>query len=151
MTDELLDMFDRLPGGYTLIATTVTEAKREAIEAVLTRRGRTGDEVRVVASNRGRDISAFLIGLADVLRSDRFDVIVKVHSKKSPQAGANRARISRRHLFENLFESRGYVTNVLRLFVDHPTLGMAFPTKIHIGYPTLGRAWFNNAPGAQRL
>lgn len=151
MTDELLDMADRLPHGYTLIATTTTEEKRQEILAVLERRGREGDEVRVVASNRGRDITAFLIGLRDVLRSDRFDVVVKLHTKRSPQDSLNRGRMFRGHLFDNLLHSPGYVANVLRLFVDHPSLGMAFPPMVHIGYPTLGRAWFTNREPAQRL
>ncbi|WP_051222957.1 rhamnan synthesis F family protein [Agrococcus lahaulensis] len=151
MTAELLDLADRLPVDYTLIATTPTREKAEAIKAVLATRGRTGDEVRVVESNRGRDISAFLLGCGDVLRSDRFDVIVKVHTKKSPQAHFNQARIFRDHLFGNLFSSPGYAANLLRLFAQHPSLGMVFPAMIHIGYPTLGRAWLSNREPAEEL
>lgn len=151
MTDELLDLCDQLPGGYTLIATTPTADKRDAIEATLASRGRSGDEVRLIASNRGRDIAALLVGCRDVIESDRFDVLLKIHTKRSPQAHFNQARIFKRHLLENLLHSDGYVANVLRLFVDHPTLGMAFPSMIHIGYPTLGRAWLSNLEPAKRL
>jgi len=151
MADELLDLADRLPGGYTLVATTTTEEKREQILQVLVARGRTGDEVRVVPSNRGRDITAFLIACRDVLASDRFDVVVKLHTKRSPQAGFNRARHFRSLLFDNLLHSEGYATNALRLFAEHPSLGMAFPPMVHRGYPTLGRAWFTNRPAAEKL
>lgn len=151
MTPEILELADRLPGGYQLIATTTTEDRRAAILAALEAHGRTGDEVRIVESNRGRDITAFLIACRDVLQSDRFDVVVKLHTKKSPQSGFNRARHFRSLLFDNLLHSPGYAANALRLFVDHPSLGMAFPPMVHIGYPTLGRAWFTNREPAQEL
>ncbi|QUW18563.1 rhamnan synthesis F family protein [Agrococcus sp. Marseille-Q4369] len=151
MLDELLDLCDQLPGGYTLIATTPAAEKRDAIEATLRRRGRSGDEVRLIPSNRGRDISALLVGCRDVIEGDRFDVLLKIHSKRSPQAHYNQARIFKRHLFENLLHTPGYATNVLRIFADHRTLGMAFPAMIHIGYPTLGRAWLTNREPAERL
>lgn len=151
MTEELLDLCDQLPVPYTLIATTPTADKREAIESTLAARGRTGDEVRHIASNRGRDISALLVGCRDIIEGERFDVILKLHTKKSPQAHHNQARIFKRHLLENLLHSPGYATNVLRLFAEHPSLGMAFPSMIHIGYPTLGRAWLTNLEPAKEL
>jgi lipopolysaccharide biosynthesis protein len=154
MTDEILDRLDHLPGGYDLIVTTVDEQRRDSIEAVLERRGRAG-EVRIVKSNKGRDISAFYLDCRDVLESEDYDIVVKLHSKKSPQDPPNVAESFKRHLFENLLNSPGYAANVLRLFQRYPSLGMVFPPVYHIAYPTLGRAWFSNrAPAeveAQRL
>lgn len=151
MIDDILDHADTIPGGYTLIATTTDEIKQRAIEERLHERGRSGDEVRVVESNRGRDISAFLLSCGDVLTSGAFDVIVKLHSKRSPQDGYARGAYFKDHLFENLLHSPGYTTNVLRMFRDDPTLGMVFPPMIHIGFPTVGGAWFTNKEPAQRL
>ena len=141
MAGELLDRLDNLPGGYDLVATTSDESKRAEIEELLRRRGRPGD-VRVVGENRGRDLAAFLVDCRDVLAGDGYDLVVKLHTKKSPQDGPTIGPMFRRHLLENLLASPGYAANVLRLFQQHRTLGMVFPPIYHIGYPTLGHAWF---------
>ena len=110
MTDDVLDRLDHLPSGYDLVVTTADEQRRSAILEVLARRGRDG-EVRVVASNRGRDISAFLVDCRDVIESDEHDLVVKVHSKLSPQDVPTIAEMFRRHLFDNLLASPGYAAN----------------------------------------
>lgn len=147
LTGEVLDRFAHLPAGYDLVITTTDEERRAAIEAVLAERGESAD-VRVVGSNRGRDISAFLVGCRDVLLSGRYDLVVKLHSKRSPQDGAT-GELFKRHLFDNLLASPGYAANVLRLFARHATLGMVFPPVVHLGYPTLGHSWFGNKARAQ--
>lgn len=148
MTDELLDRLETLPAGFDLVVTTADEQRRAAIAAVLERRGRTAD-LRVVASNRGRDISAFFIDCRDVIESDEHDLIVKLHSKRSPQDAPAVAELFKRHLFENLLASPGHTANLLRLFVRHRSLGMVFPPVYHVGYPTLGHAWFGNMEAAK--
>jgi rhamnosyltransferase len=149
MTDEVLDWLDHLPGSYDLVVTTTDEERRAAIAAALEQRGRDVD-LRIVKSNRGRDVSAFLVDCRDVLESGRYDVVVKVHSKKQPQDKQNVAELFKRHMFENLLSSPGYAANVLRLFQQHSSLGMVFPPIYHIAYPTLGHAWFLNKPRAER-
>lgn len=151
MLGEILERGARLPPGWQLIATTDTAEKRERLLAGLREAGRSGDEVRVVASNRGRDVSAFLLGCRDVLLSDRFDLVVKLHSKRSPQNGAGPAAHFKAHLFDNLLGSPAYVRNVLRLFVERPSLGMVHPPMIHSGFPTVGRGWFANREPAMSL
>ncbi len=148
MTDELLDLVEALPVTPTIVMTTADEARRQEIEAVLSRRG-VEAEVRIVASNRGRDISAFFIDCRDVIESDEHDLVVKLHSKRSPQDGHNIGELFKRHLFENLLGSPGYAANVLRLFQQHSSLGMVIPPVYHIGYPTLGHAWFLNKEAAE--
>jgi lipopolysaccharide biosynthesis protein len=149
MTDEIVDRLDFLPGDYDLVVTTSDEDKRDEISKTLATRGRPAD-VRVVGSNRGRDISAFLVDCRDVIESDDYDLLVKVHSKKNTQDSSNIAAQFKRHLFEGLLSSPGYAANVLRLFQQHPTLGMVFPPLYHIGYPTLGHSWFLNKPRAEQ-
>ncbi len=148
MTDEIVDRLDHLPGDYDLVVTTADEERKAAIEDVLARRDRKA-EVRIVGSNRGRDISAFFVDCRDVLESDAYDIVVKVHSKRSPQDGPNIGELFKRHLLENLLSSPGYAANVLRLFQQHSSLGMVIPPIYHIGYPTLGHAWFTNKDAAQ--
>ncbi|MBS1698150.1 MAG: hypothetical protein JST25_07070, partial [Actinobacteria bacterium] len=153
MTDEMLDRADTLPGAYDLVVTTSDQGRAELIREALQRRGhdRGAVEVRVVASNDGRDQSAFLIGCRDVLLSDRYDLVVKLHSKKTPQDGFNVGRHFKEHQFLNLLSSPGYTANMLALFQREPGLGMVFPPMVHIGYATLGRGWSVNKPGAGRL
>ena len=129
MTDEIVDRFDFLPGDYDLVVTTSDDDKRDEISKVLAARGRPAD-VRVVGSNRGRDISAFLIECRDVIESDDYDLVVKLHSKKNVQDSANIGELFKRHLFEGLLASPGYAANVLRLFQQQPTLGMVFPPAV---------------------
>ena len=152
MTDEILDLAERLPGECKLVVTTPDRARADEIErAVSLRWPRSRCDVRVVASNNGRDQSAFLIGCRDILLSREFDVVVKLHSKKTPQDGFNVGRHFKQQQFRNLLGSAGYAANVLGLFQREPGLGLAFPPTIHFGYPTLGRGWWSNKAGYERL
>jgi len=149
MTDEILDRADNLPTGYDLIVTTPDPDRAARIRATLARR-RPDDrrsEVRVLTSNDGRDQSAFLIGCRDVIMSGEYDIVVKLHSKKTPQDGYNVGRHFKDQQFGNLLASRGYAANVLALFQGEPGLGLVYPPMIHLGYPTLGRAWWSNKAG----
>lgn len=149
MADEILAHVLNIPGGADLVVTTDTEAKAISLREELGGRVAGALDVRVVPSNDGRDVSAFLITCADVLAPGRYDLVCKIHTKRSPQDGYNRATAFKEYLFDNLLGSPGYVGQLLRLF-DDPTLGAVFPPVVNIGYPTLGHAWFTNFDGAQK-
>lgn len=154
MTDELLDRISVLPPTVDLFITTTSEEKARVIHDRLSDRddvivGRC--DVRVLPSNRGRDLSAFFVGVRDVLIGDDYDLIVKIHSKKTVQQGAGAGEFFKRQQLDNLLNSRGYAANVLALFQKEPGLGVVFPPTIHIGYPTLGGAWFGNKPATTDL
>lgn len=152
MTDELLDRADTLPVGYDLIVTTPDRDRADAITAVVdSRMTRGAVEVRVVDSNSGRDQSAFLIGCRDILLGDDYDIVVKLHSKRTPQGDYNVGTHFKRQQLFNLLDSPGYTSNVLSLFQRERGLGIVFPPMVHIGYPTLGHAWWANKPGFERL
>ncbi|MEV8266696.1 rhamnan synthesis F family protein [Microbacterium sp. NPDC076911] len=152
MTDEILDHVDTLPGEYDLVVTTPEEERAVAIREILEQRNGNArsHEVRVV-ENDGRDQSAFLVGCRDILLSDNYDLVVKLHSKKTPQDGFNVGRHFKRQQFDNLLNSEGYSANLVALFQKEPGLGMAYPPTIHIGYPTMGRGWWSNKPGYERI
>lgn len=150
MAEEILGHLASLPVAYDLFVSTSSPENKAALEAALG--GAPGVEqleVRVVEQNRGRDMSALFITFRDVLRSGEYDYALRVHSKKSPQNDYNNGQLFKSHMFDNLLCSPGYVAHVLRLFEDNPTLGMAFPPVVHIGFPTLGHAWFTNRGPAQ--
>lgn len=148
MAEEILQRLSVLPKGYYLVATTSNEENQAQISAVMERYGVEG-EVRVVASNRGRDIGAFLVDCNDVLSSDKWDIVVKIHSKKSVQDDYNAAQLFKTHLYDNLLNSRAHVANILAEFAAHPALGMVLAPLPHMGYPTMGHAWFTNREPAQ--
>ena len=154
MTDEIIDRAETLPGPFDMVVTTPSSERARRIEAVLARRRAAGagrTEVRVLPSNDGRDQSAFLIECRDILLSDDYDIVVKLHSKKTPQDGFNVGRHFKEQQFRNLLDTPGYTANLLALFQREEGLGIVYPPMIHIGYPTMGRAWWANKPGFEQL
>jgi lipopolysaccharide biosynthesis protein len=151
MTEEIVGWLGRIPVPYDLVVTTATQAKAAAITASLQACGLGDADVRVVESNRGRAESAFLIACRDVLRSGRYDLVLKIHSKRSPQDGHNLGHLFLHHVVDNLLSSPGYVAEVLQKFADQPSLGMLFPPVVNIGFPTMGHAWFTNREPAHRV
>ncbi|MDC7803341.1 rhamnan synthesis F family protein [Sphingomonas sp. BLCC-B65] len=149
---ELMAYAQRLPAGFDVIVTTPDEERAGRIRQVLgVTEGAAQVEVRVVDSNDGRDQSAFLIGCREELRADRYDLVVKLHSKASPQDDPGVARHFRDQLLENLLPSRGYAAELVALFQRERTLGIVHPPMVHLGYPTMGHAWWANRDGAARL
>jgi lipopolysaccharide biosynthesis protein len=154
MTDELLDNLGTLPGHYDLYVTTTDEVKAEFIRSRVAERADPSidrSEVRVLPSNRGRDLSAFFIGCRDVATSDDYDLIIKVHSKKTVQQGAAVGTLFKHQQIDNLLGSPGYTSNIIGLFQRQPGLGVVFPPTVHIGFPTMGGAWFTNRGPTQEL
>jgi hypothetical protein len=155
MTDAVLRYAANVPGDASLFVTTNTVEKKieieEKIQSFASEKAWGHWEVRLVRSNKGRDISAFLIDCADVLQDDRYDIVVKLHSKLSAQDPESVSTWFREHLFRNLLDTPGYARNVYRLFEEEPQLGMVFPPVIHMGLPTMGNGWTLNRQPAEKL
>jgi lipopolysaccharide biosynthesis protein len=154
LTDELLDRLAMLPGPYDLYVTTTDETKAAYIRERIAARAdvQVGtSEVRVLPSNRGRDLSAFFIGVRDVVVGGGYDLVVKIHSKKTVQQGAGVGTFFKRQQLDNLLNSPGYAANLFALFQREEHLGIVFPPTVHIGFPTLGGAWFTNKELTQAL
>jgi len=154
MTDELMDRLVMLPTSFDLFVTTTDATKAEYIRAVLRRRSDelvAHSEVRVLPSNRGRDLSAFFIGAKDVLEPGRYDLVVKIHSKKTVQESFNAGRYFKLQQLDNVLNSRGFAANAIALFQKEEGLGLIFPPMIHIGFPTMGRGWYANKAPAEKL
>lgn len=154
MVDELLNRVGYLPETTDVVVTTDSQAKADQIQLAIAARSQANLgkwQVRVVESNRGRDQSAFYVTCRDVLRSADYDIVVKIHSKKSEQDGAGPGAFFRRQQLDNLLASAEYAQNLLNLFRREPGLGVVYPPMIHMGYPTMGNAWFTNFEGAEKL
>ncbi|WP_345801866.1 rhamnan synthesis F family protein [Microbacterium sp. AZCO] len=150
----LFTRIDHLPSPYDLFVTTTDGSKAANLQRLLEKRSderlRTF-EVRVTPANRGRDMSDFFVGCRDVLLSGDFDVIVKVHSRRTRDKTVNVRRYFRRYQYENLLDSPGYVANLLALFQREPGLGVVYPPMMHIGYSLMGRAWADLRDPAKEL
>ena len=134
MLDEMIEYASHIPGEFDLFVTTDSEEKKREIEAHLAAFDRGKLRIDVVESNLGRDMAALLIAQRDVVLSGRYGLLCRIHSKKSLQDGASRAGSFKHHLFER-----------------EPHVGIAIPPTVHIGYPTLGHAWFLNRPRVEAL
>jgi len=154
MTDELIDRLAMLPSPFDLYITTTSEDKAESIRLAVVARNEplvARFEVRVLGSNRGRDLSGFFVACRDVTRSSDYDLVVKIHSKKTVQQSPNAGEFFKRQQLENLLNSPGYAANLIGLFQREPKLGLVFPPTVHIGFPTLGAAWFSNREPTEAL
>lgn len=152
MLEEILHYANNTPLPADLFVTTDTSEKQKHLQQKLSEQSHFEKyEVRVVETNRGRDISAFLLDCADVLSDPRYDVIVKLHSKLSAQDPKSISAWFRNHLFENLLGTRAYAEQIWENFSTDPLLGMVFPPVIHMGVPTMGNGWTLNKGPAEQL
>jgi lipopolysaccharide biosynthesis protein len=152
MLPELLDLTRNIPIPYDFIATTNTPEKKRDIERTLARVEGIGKViVRVVEQNRGRDMSSLFITCRDLLLEDTYDLVCRLHTKKTPQVASGRGQLFKRHMFENVLNSEGYVCNVLDMFEDNPWIGVAVPPIVQISYSTLGHSWFSNRSKAHEV
>ncbi len=152
MLEEILTLTDTIPQPFDFIATTDTAEKKAIIEqVVLGRRNIQNVIVRVVEHNRGRDMSALFISCRDLFLDDTYELVCRLHTKKTPQVAAGRGNLFKRHMFENLLNSPGYTTNIMDMFRSSPWIGVAVPPVVQFSYWTLGHAWYNNRERAEEV
>jgi len=150
MIDEVLGYAENVPKGYDLIVTTDNANKQALIQQAVAKATNARNAVVLVVRNDGRDTSALLVGCRDYVLEDRYDLICRIHSKRSPQDGP-RGELFKLHTFENLLHTPGYVSNLLELFANNPALGLVMPPLVHIGYPTIGNSWAGNKANVAKL
>lgn len=151
---EVLEAIRNVPAGYDLLVTTgdgMTAAQVQTRLEECDDLGFGSLEVRVVPPGPGRDMSDFFVGCRDVLLNGGHDIVIKLHNRPSPRKTLNLRRYSRRYQLDNLLGSRGYVVNLLQMFVREPGLGLVFPPMVHIGFGTMGRGWAGLEGPTKRL
>ncbi|MDX5383731.1 MAG: rhamnan synthesis F family protein [Rhodobacterales bacterium] len=153
MMPEFWDRIARFPMPAHLFISTASGDDQRAIAAFLDRQGwpRTHRTIRVVDQNRGRDMSALFITFRDVALSGDYRIGLRLHSKRTPQVSPQVARGFKAHLFDNLLPSPAAIRQILDRFEAEPDIGLMFPPVIHLGFGTLGHAWYANRPAAQDL
>ncbi|SPT53297.1 Rhamnan synthesis protein F [Actinomyces bovis] len=101
-------------------------------------------EVRLI-ENRGRDVSALLVGVKDVIMD--YDLVCFVHDKKVTQLDMqSKGEGFALKCFENLLPTPAFVENVIAKFDQEPRLGMLMPTPPNHGdyFPVYTAAWGPN-------
>ena len=153
MMPEFWELMQRIPCAFDVYISTSTPEHQAQIEAFLAARGFPEDAtfVVVVAQNRGRDMSSLFITFRAAVLSKKYEVALRLHSKRTPQVSRQVGESFKKHLFDNLVKSRGYVANVLDRLEAEPDLGMIMPPVVQIGFGTLGHGWFINRQPLQNL
>lgn len=137
---EIVAVWSTLPAGSHLIV-TVPSDKADEIRAAA--QGAPFVEVHE-HENRGRDLGPF-IALLNEGRLDRFEVILKIHTKKSPHLVMGELR--RKLLFASL---AGNIDNVRRIIAhfDDPRVGMVGFGPL---FRTNSRYWMANRGAVEHL
>jgi rhamnosyltransferase len=113
---EIVQVWHALPAGSPLLVTT-PHGTREQIRTL----GGDNPLIEIYESeNRGRDIAPFLTVL-NAGRLDRFDAVLKIHTKKSPHL--RQGNLRRRVFYTALSGHPSNVRRILRQFSD-PRVGL---------------------------
>ena len=133
-----------VPEFVDVYITTNTEEKKKQIQERFRELPCGKLEVRVVP-NRGRDVSALLIGLKDVI--PKYEYACFYHDKKAGQVRPGSVGESFGYkCSQNVLYNRPYVYQILKTFEENPRLGLLSPTEPNHGvyFAALGYEWFGN-------
>ncbi|MBB6299895.1 rhamnan synthesis F family protein [Rhizobium leucaenae] len=142
--DHLLSRFADFPEGTDIYISTDTEAKRDEIGRAFSS-WRRGNVYVVITPNKGRDIAPKLIAFRDVY--SKYDLVVHVHTKKSPHEG--NLKNWGTFLHDNLMGSKEIIDGYIECFRANPELGIAGPQ--HIEFIRNWVHWGPNYPAARPL
>lgn len=139
--DEVLAYLRHFPFPFDFLISTCSEehaaALREKIAAAGLPAVRT--VVRVV-QNRGRDVGPWLTAFNDL--QEQYDLILKIHSKKSGKTPEVLPFEWSRHIYDSLMGSGALIRNIVSAFESQTELGVVFPVYppvLQIGAPR----WFS--------
>lgn len=151
------DLFDEdseylidVPKNIDILVTTDNEVKKEKISKIIKDKNICAS-IKVV-TNRGRDMSALLVGCYDFVMNH--DLVCFVHDKKTAQLKPYTAGRSWAYkLKENTIGSKCFIKNVITLFENEPNLGIAFPSyPNHNMFATaVGTGWTVNYDSTKKL
>ncbi len=149
--DSYIAYLENFPKNADIFFTTDTSSKMETLRAATVCLGEHRVKILKV-QNQGRDVSALLIGLKNVVND--YDLVCFMHDKKTQyfkpyMIGESFAQ----HLMENILGSEMLVQNIIKTFEDNPRLGILTPpVPIHSNFSTLpGTEWQINFSATQQL
>ncbi len=124
--DSIIPYLLFFPAHVHLYVTTDTEEKKKYIVKKLQNTAFEYIDVRI-CPNQGWDMAPFFIGLKDVLL--KYELILKLHVKKSTHMDAALAHAWREVLYGSLMRSSEHVSNIIKSFEHNPKLGVIAPTS----------------------
>ncbi|KGF01252.1 MAG: rhamnan synthesis F family protein [Actinomyces urogenitalis] len=143
LLDDLIKSICTMPHGCDVYVTVDSKEKvalvRQAVKELPYR-----VDVRLI-ENRGRDVSALLVGVKDVIMD--YELVCFVHDKKVTQLTPySKGSAFADKCFQNLLASPQFVENVVATFATEPRLGMLMPTPPnHAEYfPIYSFGWGEN-------
>ncbi|QNM06870.1 rhamnan synthesis F family protein [Qiania dongpingensis] len=150
LLDECLHYAGSMPEEADIYITTGSQEKKRMLEEAF--RCFPNRVSVILVENRGRDVSALLVGAKSIV--PKYGYICFVHDKKvaylRPQSqGASWSY----KCFENILKNQHLVNNVIRLFEENPRLGLltTAPPNHAVYYPTLGYEWAANFDNVKKL
>ena len=133
-----------MPENADIYITTDTEKKKQLIMQKFGELKCRKLEV-IIIKNRGRDVSALLIGCKNYVAD--YDYICFAHDKKSKHLKPYIIGESFSYkCFENILGSKNFVKNVIHTFDENPRLGMLVPPPPNhsVYYSIIGFEWGHN-------
>ncbi|MGO5165168.1 MULTISPECIES: rhamnan synthesis F family protein [unclassified Candidatus Paralachnospira] len=139
-----------MPPEADIYITVGSEEKKKLVEKAF---ASFPNKVEVILiKNRGRDVSALLIGAREVV--PKYEYICFAHDKKVTQLRPMTQGAGWSYkCFESVLKNRDLVNNVIRTFEENPRLGMLSPAPPNHGgyYSLLGDEWTTNFDHVKEL
>ena len=143
LAEYCLHYVQSMPKEADIYVTVGSEKKKKIIEETFSV---LENNVKVILiENRGRDVSALLVGTKDFIMD--YDYVCFVHDKKVTQLSTQTVGAGFSYkCFENLLPTKEFVQNVIRTFEENPRAGLLTPPPPNHGdyYITLGLEWGMN-------
>jgi len=151
LADYCLEYAKSMPAYADVYITTDTEEKKDKLTEIFKALDCNKLEVLLV-ENRGRDVSALIIGCRDILLD--YDYVCFAHDKSPKNVHPSTVGKSFSYMcYEGVLRSKNYVLNILETFDKNSRLGLLTPPPPNhsVYYPTLGWEWTSNAKIAIKL
>jgi rhamnosyltransferase len=142
-----------IPKTCHVYITTDSQKKKEVIETIFSKNSWNKFEV-ILIENKGRDVSAFLVGTKDFIME--YDYVCFVHDKKVPQLYLTiKGESFSYKCFENLLKNEIFVENVIDTFENNSRLGLLVPPPPNFAdfFPTISSSgsWRDNFENTKKL
>ena len=147
---KLKPYIQNIPEFADIYITTQTQEKKSQIEEFL--KDLPNRSTVLLVTNRGRDVSAFLIAGKSFLMD--YDYVCFAHDKKVTQDKPGTVGMGFAYdCYKNTFDSRNYILNILTLFEENHRLGVLCPPKPLHGDYKLGLRydWKMNCANTQAV
>lgn len=128
LASDLSFYLENIPVAFTLYITTDTEEKAAIIRKILADYKNADRIEMLITENRGRDIFPMLVTLGE--RLAKYDLVLHIHSKRSPHSSLDLAGW-RRYLMESLLGTEHRISAIFEHFAKDRSLGILFPDYYH--------------------